>query len=93
MPGCKLGGILDPILNRIVGLKNEVGVGGRILIQIMDMKSSYRQVALGPDGESHFTYYLGQFPFVDFRLQLGWSLWWWAGGESNPGRPEEGGDG
>ena len=80
VPGCELGGVLDAILKRVLGLRAKFGVRARILIQKMDVKSAFRQVTVDPDGASCFAYRLGKFVFVDFRLQFGWrgSPGWWG---------------
>ena len=58
--------MLDAVLKRVSGLRAECGLGVRILIQKMDVKS------VDPDGASRLAYHLGQVLFVDFRLQCGW---------------------
>lgn len=48
MPGYELGWVLDAILKQVLGLRDKFGVGSRILVQMMDGKSDFRQVVLNP---------------------------------------------
>ena len=57
--GCELGGILDVILKRVLGLRAKNAVGARILIQKMDVKSASRQMEVDPDGANRFAYRVG----------------------------------
>lgn len=52
VPGYKFGGLVEVILKHIIGLRAKFGVDARILIQMMDVKSAFRQVGMDPDGAS-----------------------------------------
>ena len=45
----------------------------------MDVKNAFRQIPVDPDGAAIFGYVLGEYLFVDLRLQFGWRVspgWW-----------------
>ena len=55
------------------------GMGRRILIQKMDLKSDFRQVRVNSAGAANFGYVLRGYLFIDLRLQFGCSGspgWW-----------------
>ena len=47
-------------------------MGRKILIQKMDVKSAFRQVRVDPTGAVNFGHVLGDYLFIDLRLQFGW---------------------
>lgn len=83
VPRCELGGALDAILKRVLGLRVMFGVGARIFIQTMDVKNAFRRVGVDPDGVSRFAHRLGQIIFVDSACSSGGGgtqdgrSWWW----------------
>lgn len=86
--GCELHGITDVILKRVLGLRAKFRVDERILIQKMDAKSAFREVGVDLDNASRLAFRLGQFLFIDFRLQFRWrgsQGWWRYYGERDPG--------
>lgn len=69
VPGCELRVVVNMILKHIVILRDKFGVSVRILIQMIAVKSAFRQ---DPGGASRFAYDIVQFLFVDFRLRFRW---------------------
>ena len=71
---------MHEVVQRVLGLRVKLGDRARILIQKMDVKNAFRQIAVGPDEAGVFGYVLGEFLFVDLRLQFGWrgspGCWW-----------------
>lgn len=63
---------MEAILKRVLGLGAKFGVNARILIQKVNVKSTFRQVGVDPDGASRYPYRLGKFIYVDFRLPFEW---------------------
>ena len=49
-------------------------------MQKMDVKSALRQVGVDPAGVVNFGYVLGNYLFIDLRLQFGWrgGPGWWG---------------
>ena len=62
---------MHEVLQRVLGLKAKFGDRARIRIKKMDVKNAFRQIPVDPDGEAVFGYVLGEYLFVDLRLQFG----------------------
>jgi len=71
---------MPEVLQRVLGLRVKFGDRARPLIQKMDVKNAFRQIPVDPDGAAAFGYVLGEYLFVDLRLQFGWrgSPGWWG---------------
>ena len=71
---------MTEITTRILGLRAKFGTWKQILLQNIDAKSAFRQVAVAPDRAAAFTYWLEDLILVDLRLNFGWheSPWWWG---------------
>ena len=81
IPTCALAGVMHEVVQRVLGLRVKFGDRARIVIQKMDVKNAFRQIPVDPDGARVFGYVLGEFLFIDLRLQFGWRGspgWWWV---------------
>ena len=80
IPTCALAGVMHEVVQGVLGLRFKFGDRARILIQKMDVKNAFREIPVDPDGARVFGYVLGEFLFVDLRLQFGWrgSPGWWG---------------
>ena len=79
IPSCELAGVMREVLQRIVGLRANVGDRTRIAIQTMDVKNAFRWIPVDSDGAVAFGYVRGGYHFVDLRLQFGCRgnpAWW-----------------
>ena len=81
IPTCALAGVMHEVVQRVLRLRVKVEDRARVLIQKMDVKSAFRQILVDADGARVFGYVLGEFLFIDLRLQFGWrgSPGWWGG--------------
>ena len=68
------------IANMILRLRGTFGREGRIPIQKVDVKSASPQVGVDPAEVVNFRHVLGDYLFVDQRLQIGYrgSPGWWG---------------
>ena len=64
--------MIGQIFKRVLGLRDKFGIRRKILIQKMDVKSSFRRVRVDPAGVANVGHVLGRCSFIDWRPQFGW---------------------
>ena len=71
-PECKLGHVLRDIVWMIFVLRRTFAPHTHIMLSKMDVKDTFRQVAVKRDGCTKFGYVFGDSVVVDRRLVFGW---------------------
>ena len=67
---CYLVGVMGQMIKRVLGLRDKFGIGRRVLIQKMDVKSIFRQMAVDPAGAAKVGYVIGGYLFIDVSTQF-----------------------
>ena len=67
---CYLVGVMGQMIKRVLGLRDKFGIGRRVLIQKMDVKSIFRQMAVDPAGAAKVGYVMEGYVFIDVSTQF-----------------------
>lgn len=67
-----LAGVMGQVVKRVLGPRDIIGTGSRILIQKLDVKGALQQVGVDPGKAANFCYGRRGCLFIYLRLQFGW---------------------